>query len=106
MNAALLQTAFKVALPYDAYLATDAAKAGSWRSAEAQATVTGAQRELLSTFTRHMPVLVISGVWCGDCAQQGPMLQAIAKACDGSTATPTLSCATWSASAAVIACRP
>ena len=81
MNAALLQSAFKVALPYDAYLATDAARAGSWRSAEAQATVTGAQRELLSTFTRHMPVLVISGVWCGDCAQQGPMLQAIAKAC-------------------------
>ena len=81
MNAALLQSAFKVALPYDAYLATDAAKAGSWRSAEAQAIVTGAQRELLSTFTRHMPVLVISGVWCGDCAQQGPMLQAIAKAC-------------------------
>jgi hypothetical protein len=28
-----------------------------------------------------MPVLVISGVWCGDCAQQGPMLQAIARAC-------------------------
>ena len=50
MNAALLQSAFKVALPYDAYLATDAAKAGSWRSAEAQATVTGTQRDLLSTF--------------------------------------------------------
>ena len=78
MDATLLKSAFDQALPYDRYLATDAAKAAAWHST--RPSVTAAQRELLSSFRRRMPVLVVSGIWCGDCAQQGPMLHAIAQA--------------------------
>ena len=79
MNATLLRRTFEAALPYDRYLATDAARAAAWHAV--RASLTPSQKALLGTFTRHMPVLVLSGVWCGDCAQQGPMLQAIAAAC-------------------------
>jgi hypothetical protein len=37
-----------------------------------------AQKEIVTQFRRRMPVLCLSGVWCGDCVRQGPMLQAIA----------------------------
>jgi hypothetical protein len=77
MDATLLQAAFTAALPYDRYLASDPGKAAAWHTVKCE--LTPAQRQLLGTFTRRMPVLVLSGVWCGDCAQQGPMLQAIAK---------------------------
>ena len=79
MQSELLRATFDAALPYERYLATDPGRAGAWRAV--QASVTPSQHALLATFTRHMPVLVLSGVWCGDCAQQGPMLQAIAAAC-------------------------
>ena len=74
----LLKAAFDTALAYERYLESDPARAGAWRSVKAE--LTPAQRDLLGSFTRRMPVLVLSGVWCGDCAQQGPMLEAIAKA--------------------------
>jgi thiol-disulfide isomerase/thioredoxin len=77
MDATLLRETFANALPYDRYLATDAARAEPWH--RISASLTPSQRQLLQGFVRHMPVLVLSGIWCGDCAQQGPMLQAIAQ---------------------------
>jgi len=77
MDATLLRETFANALPYDRYLATDAGRAESWH--RVTASLTPAQRQLLQGFVRRMPVLVLSGIWCGDCAQQGPMLQAIAQ---------------------------
>ncbi len=77
MDPALLKAAFAAALPYDRYLAGDPEKAAAWRAVKSELTTE--QRSLLAGFTRRMPVLVLSGVWCGDCAQQGPMLEAIAK---------------------------
>jgi thiol-disulfide isomerase/thioredoxin len=41
--------------------------------------LTDAQKLLLGGFTRNMNVLVLSGIWCGDCSAQGPMLAAIAE---------------------------
>lgn len=79
MDATLLRNAFDQALPYTRYLAADAASANAWQSVKP--VLSGPQRELLAGFRRRMPVLVISGIWCGDCAQQGPMLHAIAEAC-------------------------
>jgi thiol-disulfide isomerase/thioredoxin len=35
------------------------------------------QREMLGGFGRDMKLLVVSGVWCGDCVQQVPLLQRI-----------------------------
>jgi hypothetical protein len=77
MDSALLKAAFDAALPYERYLATDPGKAAPWRAVKSE--LTAPQRALLGSFTRRMPVLVLSGVWCGDCAQQGPMLEAIAR---------------------------
>jgi hypothetical protein len=31
-----------------------------------------AQRSLLASFTRRMPVLCLAGAWCGDCVNQCP----------------------------------
>lgn len=80
LDPAFLRSTFEVALPYEAYLATDPAREGNWRAVERQVELTTAQQELLSGFTRQMPVLVISGMWCGDCVQQGPILNEIARA--------------------------
>ena len=40
------------------------------------------QKRRIGQFTRRMVVLCHSGIWCGDCVRQGPMLQRIAEASD------------------------
>ncbi|MHC4808863.1 MAG: thioredoxin family protein [Planctomycetota bacterium] len=80
VNAQSLAADFARSLDYEAYLATDPGRAAPWRRIGEQIALTDAQRHLLAGFQREMKVLVISGIWCGDCAQQGPLLQAIADA--------------------------
>ena len=80
MNAAIAQSVFEQGLDWDAYLATDADKAEPWRAFYDEVDLTDDQRTLLSHFTRDMLVVVVSGIWCGDCVQQGPLLQRIAEA--------------------------
>ncbi|MEM9065356.1 MAG: thioredoxin family protein [Planctomycetota bacterium] len=78
-----LKTKFDAALPYEDYVATgDNAKQDAWNDFHAGASLTDAQRTLISGFQRRMPVLVSSGVWCGDCVQQCPLLDLIAQAND------------------------
>jgi thiol-disulfide isomerase/thioredoxin len=80
MDAEFLRASFESALDYERYLATDPGREGNWRAVERIIELTPAQINLLRGFTRRMPVLVISGIWCGDCVQQGPMLLRIAQA--------------------------
>ena len=80
LNASMLAPAFEAAADYDQYLASDAEKAQRWRDADAAFALTDQQRTLLGGFTRSVRVLVLSGIWCGDCVRQGPVLQAIANA--------------------------
>jgi thiol-disulfide isomerase/thioredoxin len=47
------------------------------------AKVTEPQASLLGGFGREMNALVISGIWCGDCVQQCPLMQRIAEANPG-----------------------
>jgi len=49
-----------------------------WQQAFDASSLTAAQHHLLGSFSRQMNLLVISGIWCGDCAVQGPLLQRIA----------------------------
>lgn len=49
-----------------------------WASIHERVRVSDEQRKLLKAFTRDMKVLVTSGLWCGDCAAQCPMLARIA----------------------------
>ncbi|MSQ90349.1 MAG: thiol reductase thioredoxin [Phycisphaerales bacterium] len=81
MNAAWLKSKHGLGLAYDEYLKTSPSHAANWRRQGVGVALDGGDRQILSTFTRRMPVICISGLWCGDCAAQGPMLDAIARAC-------------------------
>src|SRR5688500_4419725 len=79
LDAAYLRSKHEAGLDYESYLATDPAKAANWRKHEQQLRLTDEQRRLISGFTRQMRILVVSGIWCGDCAVQCPMLVKIAQ---------------------------
>lgn len=71
---------FEKALPYEDYLKTGSPEhLSKWKNFEAKLQLTAEQKKIISAFKRKMPVLVLSGTWCGDCARQGPMLNLIAK---------------------------
>jgi thiol-disulfide isomerase/thioredoxin len=70
------------ALPYAEFLTrhgTDVHRQ-RWQQVHAQVVLTSAQRELLSSFRRTMPVLCLAGAWCGDCVNQCPIFEHFAAA--------------------------
>ncbi len=71
-------------LTYADYLATgNPTQQKGWQEIGEKIALTDDQRKLLGDFVRDIKVLVVSGIWCGDCVRQGPMLQAIADATGG-----------------------
>ena len=81
LDPAFLRSAFDAGVGYDAYLSTgNTGQQSAWRDFHARVRLTPEQQRLVGGFTRRMPVLVSSGVWCGDCVQQVPMLDHIARA--------------------------
>ena len=73
---------FKLALPYDRYVrsGTDEQQRRWQQVYDASVgAITSAQRDTLAGFARVMNVLIISGIWCGDCVQQCPLIQRIAE---------------------------
>lgn len=84
LNAEYLKSKFDQAHAYDAYVATGTdAQQDGWKKIYDQCQLTDEQTKLVGAFTRQMRVLVSSGVWCGDCVQQIPLLQKIAEASNG-----------------------
>lgn len=80
-SAELYRSAFDTALPWADYLATaNAAQLLRWQAAYEKGVLTDGQRVMLGGFTRRMPVLVMSGIWCGDCIREGALLRRIAEA--------------------------
>ncbi|HEY3997990.1 MAG TPA: thioredoxin family protein [Candidatus Xenobia bacterium] len=73
---------FEHAVPYDELLRQHAKDHGRarWQAMYDQAHLTPEQRSLLAGFQRHMPVLCLTGVWCGDCVNACPVFQRIAEA--------------------------
>lgn len=59
------------------------AQTEGWRAIYDQVRLTDDQKTLLAGFTREINVIVVSGIWCGDCVRQGPMIQKIAEASHG-----------------------
>ena len=53
-----------------------------WDAAHAAVTLSEPQRQLLASFVREMPVLVLAGTWCGDCVEQCPIFDHFAAATD------------------------
>ena len=80
MNPIYLAEQFLSALPYDRYVQTGTdEQQRRWRQVYDAAALTDAQESLLAGFVRDMKILVVSGIWCGDCVQQCPLLQRIAE---------------------------
>ena len=75
-----VESVFARAVPYDRYLASDPGRAGGWQAVYDRVRLTEPQRAEVASFGRDMKVLVVSGSWCGDCVQQGPLLARIAEA--------------------------
>jgi thiol-disulfide isomerase/thioredoxin len=80
LSAAYLKSKHDAGLTYEDYLATDRSKEPRWREKEQLLRLTDDQLRLIGGFVRPMRVLCVSGIWCGDCVVQGPMLHRIAQA--------------------------
>lgn len=73
---------FESGANYREYLTTGTAEQNAkWSNFEKAISLSADQRNTLKLFKRRMNILVMSGIWCGDCARQGPMLAAIEAAC-------------------------
>ena len=74
---------FTMAKDYSSYLGgSDPKHAQRWIEFEKRTPrLTDEQLERLIGYNRRLNVLMYSGVWCGDCARQGPMLRKIVDAC-------------------------
>jgi thiol-disulfide isomerase/thioredoxin len=80
MNPSFLADKFTAALPYDRYVGTGTEEQQRrWQQVYAAAGLTDLQKQLVAGFVRDMKVLIVSGVWCGDCVQQCPLLQRLAE---------------------------
>ena len=81
MNPAFLADKFTAALPYDRYVHTGTeGQQRRWQQVYTAAQLTESQKQVVAGFVRDMKVLIVSGIWCGDCVQQCPLLQRIAEA--------------------------
>jgi hypothetical protein len=80
LDAGFLRQKFDRGLPYREYAATATlSQRPGWDAAYERTRLDPPQRALISGFVRPMPVLVLSGTWCGDCVAQCPMLARIAE---------------------------
>lgn len=81
MDARYLADKFAAALPYDRYVLTGKEEQQRrWKQVYDAAALAPDQQRLVGGFARGMKVLVSSGIWCGDCVQQCPLLQRTAEA--------------------------
>lgn len=78
IRSALWKEAFDQALPYKDYVATGTpAQQDRWQAYRERIALSPEQQDTARRFERRLNVLVLSGMWCGDCARQGPMLAVI-----------------------------
>jgi hypothetical protein len=83
-TASFLADKFGTALPYDRYMQTgNEEQQRRWRQVYEAAHLTNEQKQLVGGFVRQMKILIFSGIWCGDCVQQCPLIQRIAEVNSG-----------------------
>jgi len=81
MDAAFLRTKHQAGLTYEQYVNSgNQAQHDHWQKVYDQVALSPQQSELISNFNRQMKVIFLSGIWCGDCVQQGPLVQRIVEA--------------------------
>ncbi len=73
---------FSESLSYNSFLDRYAtpAQRQRWDAMHGRFKLTPDQVELLSGFTRRMPVICLAGAWCGDCINQCPVFDHFAAA--------------------------
>lgn len=72
---------FSSALHYVQYLSNGTEEQRRrWTQVYDIAQLDATQQQLIAGFEREMKILVHSGIWCGDCVEQCPLLQRIAEA--------------------------
>jgi len=80
MKASYLSDQFASALPYDRYVQTGTdEQQRRWKQVYDAARLADAQKQVVDGFVREMKILIVSGIWCGDCVQQCPLIQRIAE---------------------------
>jgi hypothetical protein len=81
-RADLWRSAFTKAVDYETYLhGSPHQHSQRWRDMEPRLpALTADQRGRLTGYHRTLHILVLSGVWCGDCVRQVPMIHQIARA--------------------------
>jgi thiol-disulfide isomerase/thioredoxin len=81
LTPAFFREKFEAGLPYDRYVqAGRPDQQFNWNRQHGAVSLTPEQKQFLAGFRRRMNVLVTSGLWCGDCAAQVPILAHIARA--------------------------
>ena len=81
MKASYFADQFPSALSYEHYLQGGTEEQRRrWTQVYDAAHLTEAQIQLARGFVREMKILIFSGIWCGDCVQQCPLIQHIAEA--------------------------
>ena len=74
---------FAKALNYQDYLATgEETHQQRWNQHYQAVQLTSQQQQLIKGFVRKLNILFMSGIWCGDCVRQGPLIQHIAQTND------------------------
>jgi hypothetical protein len=87
MNKGYFAEQFAGALPYGRYIQTgNDEQQRRWRQIHDAARLSDSQRLLVEGFVRQMRILVFSGIWCGDCVEQCPLIHRIAEANPGKVA--------------------
>lgn len=80
LHTSLYRDSFSKGLPYHEFIQTGSeAHRSRWNSYLERYSLDAEQIQIAATFKREMNVLVLAGMWCGDCARQCPMLQKIAE---------------------------
>ena len=80
LNGENLAAAFGQALSYEDYLGTGTEEQRRrWGDVYDTVKLSGEQAGLLGGFVREMKLLMVSGIWCGDCVLQGPIVERIAE---------------------------
>jgi hypothetical protein len=76
------QPFFEAGLGYEDFLGAhgSATHRQRWKAVFDQVALTADQTALLAGFARQMNLLCLAGAWCGDCANQCPILQRFAAA--------------------------
>ena len=71
---------FAKALNYQDYLATgEEVHQQRWGEHYQAIQLAPGQLELINSFSRKLNILFMSGIWCGDCVRQGPLIQRISE---------------------------